>query len=110
MNFESMFPSRWLRAADLPSEGLVATIASVKTEEIGRSNEEKPIVRFSNVSKALVLNHTNAKAIATLYGKDVNAWIGADILLVRAQTEMGGETVDCIRIKRPGSVDRPASQ
>lgn len=47
----------------------------------------------------LLLNKTNAKAIARLYGNNPSAWVGKLITLFPSQTSVGGEDVDCIRVR-----------
>jgi len=47
----------------------------------------------------LLLNKTNAKTIARLYGNNPAAWIGKLITLFPSQTSVGGEDVDCIRVR-----------
>jgi hypothetical protein len=53
----------------------------------------------------LLLNKTNAKAIAQMYGKRPADWVGKLISLYPGTTDAFGETVDCIRIRNqiPGS-------
>ncbi len=47
----------------------------------------------------LLLNKTNAKTIARLYGNNPSAWTGKMITLIPSTTSVGGEDVDCIRVK-----------
>lgn len=58
----------------------------------------------------LLLNKTNAKTIARLYGNNPTAWIGKLITLFPSQTSVGGEDVDCIRVRNeaPKKAKKPA--
>lgn len=47
----------------------------------------------------LLLNKTNAKTIARLYGNSPAAWVGKMITLIPSTTSVGGEDVDCIRVR-----------
>lgn len=47
----------------------------------------------------LLLNKTNAKTIARLYGNNPAAWTGKMITLYPTTTEVGGNTEDCIRVR-----------
>jgi hypothetical protein len=47
----------------------------------------------------LLLNKTNAKTIAKLYGNSPSAWVGKFISLFPSTTSVGGEDVDCIRVR-----------
>ena len=72
----------------LDSDGtpLVAkmTVKNVKMRKIanGRGgDEDKPVVSFKERPKLLVLNKTNARAIAGMYGGETDDWIGKKIAL-----------------------------
>lgn len=47
----------------------------------------------------LLLNKTNAKTIAQLYGNNPAAWVGKTITLFATTTSFGSETKDCIRVR-----------
>lgn len=103
MNIESAFPSNYLKASDLGDKSPVVTIDRVEVEPIGRDKEIKPVIYFQGKDKGLVLNKTNAKKIAELTGsKDTEDWSGCQIRIYATETEFGGETVECIRIKPVG--------
>lgn len=100
MNIDSAFPSQYLKASDLGNSQPVVTIARVTTEEVGRDRERKPVVYFEGKEKGVVLNKTNANKIASLVGsRNTDDWKGKAIRLYATETEFGGETVECIRVK-----------
>ena len=88
-------PSRFLRCADLNGQPLRVTIEGLKKEDIG--GEPKVVLSFTNGGKALILNKTNAKAIAKALGPETSAWRGKAIVLVPAQVDFKGDIVDAIR-------------
>jgi hypothetical protein len=47
------------------------------------------------------LNMTNFDAVADICGDDTEFWPGQKIELYPTTTQMGGKTVDCVRIRRP---------
>jgi hypothetical protein len=104
-----MFPSSYIRAADLQGKDVTLTICSVKIETLtmqGGRKEKKPVIRFtemekrgSDKTKALVCNKTNAKTIIGLYGTETDDWIGRKITLYPTVTKFGKETHECIRIR-----------
>jgi hypothetical protein len=100
-DYRAMFDRDYIGAWDLPGD-VVVTISAVEAGTIkgdkGRTSR-KPIIRFKGKEKALLGNKTNCKIIARLYGTDTDKWIGKDITLFPTTTEMGGETVDCIRVR-----------
>ena len=58
---------------------------------------------FVGKQKGIVLNKTNAKKIIEISGSAITEeWPGTAIKIYPTETEFGGETVDCIRIKPVG--------
>lgn len=106
-DFRTMYDSEWLHEYDLPSDTVTVEIAAVEAGELKTQGGKKrqPVVRFTAngkaLAKALALNKTNGKAIAQLYGNQVEAWVGKKITLFRTTTQMAGETVACIRVRKP---------
>ena len=97
-----MFPSRYLKAADLQEKPLTLTIEQVFRDQVRMTNgavTEKYILRFKETEKELILNKTNAKGIAKLLRepKAVN-WAGSVIVLKPTTCEAFGEIVACIRV------------
>ena len=107
LTLDNMFPSSFLKASDLGGAPLLVTIESV-TQETLKGGEQKNIMHLAGQDKALVLNKTNAKAIAVLYGKKVSAWTGKRIVLVPAMVDFKGDTVEAIRVKAP-AVKKPTA-
>jgi hypothetical protein len=104
MNIDDAFPSRYLRPGDLRQAAPVVTIASVKMERVGARRQTKPVLYFLGKSKGLILNKTNATAIAELLGtKDTVAWEGGRLRLFVTETLFGDKTVPCIRVQAPAT-------
>ena len=103
MRVELMFPSKYLRAADFMGKSVTKTISKVDSEKLrlaDNSKVSKYIVHFEDTEKMLVLNKTNAYAIAdALNEKDALKWIGRQITLYPTTCEAFGKTVDCIRVQ-----------
>ena len=111
MHIDSLYPSRFLRCADLNGRPMRVTIEGLKTEDIG--GESKVVLSFTNGTKALILNKTNGKAIAKAIGTETSAWRGKAIVLVPAQVDFRGDIVDAIRIRAASpqeSSRRPAKR
>jgi hypothetical protein len=103
VNIDSAFPSNYLKASDLGDSSPVVTIDRMEIEPVGRNKEMKPVLYFEGKEKGLVLNKTNAVKIASLVGtKDTDEWAGQRVRLYATETEFGGESVECIRIKAAG--------
>lgn len=98
MNFDQMFPSKWLKASDLDGDSRAVQIKSIDTEKMN-DGEMKPVVYFKGSNKGLVLNVTNGRVLADLFGGDTDDWIGKPIVLGASTTDFQGRTVDCIRLR-----------
>ena len=100
-----VFPSRYFKAADL-DRPIVLTVLKAPIEELkyqGRA-EEKVVLHFRQAKKVLPLNVTNWDSMEKVTGKsNSDEWAGCRIELYPTQTQMRGETVDCIRIRKPGA-------
>lgn len=85
----------------LKGEDLTVTITSVRKQEIKSSGgrDQECIVAKLDGQKPLILNMTNCKTIAKLYGNDVDGWAGKSITLYASTTSLAGEQVECLRIR-----------
>lgn len=111
-HWKSMMHRDFIFAFDLNGRDVNVRIKQVKAGELtgeGGRKTKKPIAFFYDKEKGLALNATNCKAIASMYGNDTDKWIGKWITLYPTTTEMGGQTVDCIRV-RPQPPRRSAQQ
>ncbi len=99
-NINDAFPSNYLKASDIRGSEPVVTIDHVAFEPVGRQKEMKAVVYFKGKEKGVVLNKTNATKITQLSGSpNTEDWDGVRVRLYATETEFGGETVECIRIK-----------
>lgn len=102
MKVTELCPSPHLEALDLGEKigaEMVVTIKGVDRKEVGAEKVTKGVVYFQEVSRGLVLNKTNSRTIAALYGLDTDNWIGKSITIYRSETSMQGKTVPCIRVR-----------
>src|SRR5215468_2735428 len=111
MRKDEVFPSKYLKAADLKGKPQTVTIESAPFEplkSLDGKETHKIVLHFKNAEKSLPLNATNFDAVCDATGcPDTDDWPGRRIELYPTKTIMGGKTVDCIRIRRP-SASRPA--
>jgi len=116
MKISSSFPSKFLKAADLPDGQFVkVTIDHVAIEDVGGkddSDDMKPVLYLVGKQKGVVLNKTNSNTIAAAYGDETDDWNGRLIALYAAETTFNGQTVPCIRVKvvRGGQAAAPQQQ
>jgi hypothetical protein len=88
MRISAAFPSTYLKAADLQGQQVTVKIDRVELDEIG--GEHKPIVYFQGKQRGLVLNKTNANAIAQAYGDDTDNWHGGDVIMYPTMVDYQG--------------------
>jgi hypothetical protein len=107
---DEVFPSKRLKAADLKGKSRIVTIERTPLETLkGLDGKEtqKIVLCFENVAKSLPLNATNFDAVCDATGcPDTEDWPGQQIELYPTKTHMGGQLVDCIRIRRPSASRR----
>lgn len=103
MRISAAFPSDYLKAADLQDRNVRVAIDHVEMKDIG--DDHKPILYFQGKDKGLVLNKTNANAIASAYGDDTDDWPGRELVLFPIMTEFQGKTVPAIRVRAPTAKD-----
>lgn len=101
-DYRKMFDSEYLANWDLEDDTTVE-ISKVVAGEVGGQHGEtkskRPVIYFKSARKGMVLNKTNGKIIAGMYGNLTEKWIGKSITLFVTQCEAFGETVDCIRVR-----------
>jgi hypothetical protein len=95
------FPSKYLKAADLPEGGKLFRIAKLEIHKIGPDQEEKYVLFFKGEPRQLVVNLTNWDAIAAFLDAESDNWVGKEVVLFATTTTFGSKTVDCIRVRRP---------
>ncbi len=82
-------------------EDLTVVIDYVVREVItgtGGKKEECTVAHLRG-QKPFILNSTNQKSIARLYGPYIEDWAGKPITLFASTTKLAGDTVECLRIR-----------
>ena len=88
----------------LPGEEKVVTIAAITTNEItgtGGEVSNKPIMKFSEPVKPLIVNTTNFKTMQKLFqSRYVEDWLGKQVILYGdPSVKFGREVVGGVRVK-----------
>ncbi len=100
----------YLCAEMLPSDGrpVTLTIKDVTQETITgpRGESVKVVVSFRERPKKLILNKTNARALARSLGVMTDAWIGAAVELGVEPVKVGRQTVPSIRVRSATAAQR----
>ena len=88
-------------------EELVGQIASVAIQSIKNQNgkdEKVPVLQFTN-APPMVLNITNTKTIAGLYGDRYDGWEGKSIQIYATKVKAFGSVTTALRIRAVVPVD-----
>ena len=102
MKISKIFPSKYVKAADLDGKTVTLTILKVTLEEMtthDNKKSNKPVVWFEKATKGFVINLTNALIIANLYGDETELWTGKRISIYPTRVKAFGQMQDCIRVR-----------
>lgn len=80
---------------------MTVTIDKIVRESItsdGGRKEDCTVARIKN-NKPMILNRTNQKTIARMYGPYIEDWAGKSVTLFASTTELKKELVECLRIR-----------
>jgi hypothetical protein len=107
MDYEVLFPGRFLKGADLAGKESTAEIKSIAGEEI--DGKFKAIISFVGAKKQFVCNRTNAEAIRLCLGRETNNWIGKRITLagVVMKDPFGDGEICALRVVGSPEISQP---
>jgi len=93
---------KWLKASDLEGKTHRVVISNTEMEEF-KDDEgivtQKICLSFDKKERSLLLNKTNARALAEGLGDDEREWLGKTIIMYPTTCEFQGSTVPCIRVR-----------
>jgi hypothetical protein len=98
-NFDDMYGSKYLAATDV-KKSITTVIEQVEQDDFARQGERKKmkaILHLRGFKKPMILNKTNALALATAFGKDMTEWPGKKIVVKPEQTSFSGKPVMGLR-------------
>lgn len=101
-HWKKLVDPRYIGAYALPNgNDLVVTIEVVRSEEITMMGGKKEVhsIMYLKGQKPMILNATNSKSIHKLYGPYIEDWMGKQITLYGSTAKLGGELVECLRIR-----------
>jgi hypothetical protein len=101
MKYNELYPSKYLKAADLEGRPQLVTIEQVKLEPVTEGEPPKPVLKLRGLNQGLVLNKTNGATIAGFLGDDTDKWVREKIVLFPDKAQFHGKLVDCIRVRQP---------
>lgn len=98
MNVNNVFPSKYIKAADLQGRKLKLTIKMVVMEEVGQG-DHKPIIYFEGKDKGLVMNKTKAGILSAAYSPETDGWAGKEVAIFPTRVMFGDQMVDSVGIE-----------
>lgn len=109
MDYETLFPGRFIKAADLRGKDVHLTIRAIRAEDI--DGKTKAVLTFEGTKKEMVANRTNAESIKLMFGRETDAWIGKSITIFPATIAdpFNGGTTSAIRVKGSKHITKPMS-
>ena len=97
-----LHPSKYLKGAELMGKTVTVVIDGIDPraplKKTDGSTEYRPLLRFKGKDKLMVLNKTNAQAIAKMHGSEVRKWIGKSIRLRAERVTAFGKDWDALRV------------
>lgn len=111
-----MHDYKWLKCIHLQGREWTLQIESVEAGQVegekGRKSA-KPVLRFRGTKLPFAISKTDTKTLVSLYGPSARALVGKRVTLYPTTTTLGGQTVECIRIRpvvpRSDATDGPAT-
>jgi hypothetical protein len=108
---DAVFPSKYLKAADLSGKPLLVTVESAPIETLKSpegKEQSKTVLYFKGTKKCFPLNVTNWDAVVDVTSEDdSDNWPGHKLELFPTTTTMAGKLKDCIRIRPPAQRELP---
>jgi hypothetical protein len=84
VDYDQLYPGRFIRAGELLDKKVTLTITDVDMEDLmGEDNKPKAkaTVAFKETEKQLVMCKTNGMSIKAMFGKKLSDWIGKRVTL-----------------------------
>jgi hypothetical protein len=106
VSISSFFPRRYIAADDLKNLPAVLKISYVQEEDVGQ--DRKPVLYFMGIQKGLVLNKTNARALAVAFGDETDSWSERPVTLREVVVDYRGTPTRTTRVF-PGAAKSPKS-
>ena len=75
------FPGAFFKATELIGKRLTVTIAGVEKQEMS-DGRVKPVLRFEEDERGLVLNVENRATLADRFGRETKGWVGKKVTLI----------------------------
>lgn len=110
IDYDDLYPGRFLKAGQFHGKKVTLTIADVETEKLATEKGEqvKGLISFKATEMQLVLNRTNGVCLKAMFGRAVADWVGKRVVLFpdTFRDPKTGEMGPCIRIWGSPDIER----
>lgn len=110
MDFDMLYPGKFLKAGMFQGRDVTLTIADVVRDELNCRNgkEIKGVISFSEKPQKLVLNKTNGLCIKAMFGRETSVWVGKRITLYPAKVQFEDSDI-AIRVRGSPDIPKPVT-
>jgi hypothetical protein len=103
VNYDELFPGRFLKAGLFVGKTPTFTIVDYDTEDLPQDNGKdkvRGIIVFRETKMHWALNSTNGQCLKAMFGTTLSNWVGKRVTLCaeRDRDPGGNGMVDCIRV------------
>ena len=103
IHWKQLVNPAYIGSYSLGGKDLTVQIKSVAQEVVKGEGGKQEMCLVAQLvdNKPMILNKTNAKTIAKIYGTPyINEWVGKYITIYPTTTKLAGEQVECLRIRQ----------
>jgi len=111
MDYRQMFKGEYVAAVEFQGKQPILTVKSLAlvTMENEKGVRERGVIHFQETDRGWVLNRTNAEALAAMFGRETEAWVGKRVKLAAVEVQFGKERVPGIRVVGSPDIPRPVT-
>jgi hypothetical protein len=109
---DDIYPSRFLRGADIPGTGWLVTITDVALEELDDFNggkRQKIVLALAELDKEIALNRTQSRDLQDFYGPDASQWKGQKVAISPEKLKNSQITIRFTRGQPQAPKPKPAA-
>lgn len=110
VDYDELFPGRFLKAGLFKGKSVTLTIKDVEIEKLPQDNgkeRDRGVISFNETPMQLALNSTNGQCLKAMFGRKPLEWIGKKVTFVPEKDRFGKEVVDAIRVQGSPDIKDP---
>lgn len=110
VDYDELFPGRFLKAGLFKGKSVTLTIKDVEIEKLPQDNgkeRDRGVISFNETPMQLALNSTNGQCLKAMFGRKPLEWVGKKVTFVPEKDRFGKEVVDAIRVSGSPDIKDP---